>query len=492
MKKTEIIVIGSGFAGLAAAALTAKAGHRVSLIEKNDQPGGRARVWKQDGFRFDMGPSWYWMPDVFEDFYTTFGKDANDFYELKRLDPAYRIYFGKDDFIDVPADREELRALFETQEPGSAKQLDLFLEQAKYKYEVGMKDYAMRPSHSFLEFFDFNLIKQSFKIDLFSGMSRHVRQHFKNRRLIKLLEFPVLFLGATPQKTPALYSMMNYADLSLGTWYPMGGMNEIVKAMTAISIEQGVEIHFETEAKQIRVENGSATGVETNRAFFPADLIISNADYQYTDQVLTPKSNRNYSSEYWSSRTLSPSCLIFYVGLNKRLDKVLHHNLFFDEDFLLHAEEIYKSPKWPSKPLFYVCCPSKTDSSVAPPDCENLFFLVPIAPGLKDSEEQRDIYFDFILDRFEKITGQNIKENIVFKRSYCVNDFINDYHSYKGNAYGLANTLMQTAFLKPKMRSKKVKNLFFTGQLTVPGPGVPPAIISGMIAAKEALKTLKG
>ena len=484
----HIIVIGAGFAGMSAACVLAKNGFRVTILEKNDQPGGRARVWEKDGFKFDMGPSWYWMSDVFENFFALFGKKPQDFYELKRLDPGYRIYFDKGDVINIPANMSELEALFEKIEPGSCINLRKFLAQGEYKYKVGMGEYVFRPSHTLGEFIDLNLIRKSFSMQLLTGMSKHVRKYFKNPKLIKLLEFPVLFLGARPQDTPAMYSMMNYADLVLGTWYPMGGMNEIVKAIVKVAEELKVDIKLNTEVTKIEVVDKQASQVITNNGTFEADFVIAGADYEHTDQQLVDKPNRNYDRKYWDSRTMSPSALLFYIGINKKVNKIKHHNLFFDEDFEQHAKEIYTTPQWPEKPLFYVCCPSKTDDTVAPENCENLFFLIPLAPGLEDSETLREKYFEMVLNRFEQITGESIKDNIVVKRSYAMNDFKADYHSFKGNAYGLANTLSQTAFFKPAMRAKHIKNLLYTGQLTVPGPGVPPALISGQIAASEAMK----
>ena len=490
-KNKRIIVIGAGFSGLAAAALMAKEDYNVTLLEKNNRPGGRARVWEKDGFRFDMGPSWYWMPDVFKNYFALFGKKAADFYELKRLDPGYRIYFGKDDLTDVPANIAELEVLFENIEPGSAKKLRAFLTQAETKYRTGMGEYVFKPSHSVTEYFELDLIKKSFSLQLLTSISKHIRKYFKNPKLIQLLEFPVLFLGATPQNTPALYSMMNYADLVLGTWYPMGGIHEIVKAMASIAEEQGVQIELNTEVTKIIIENGYVKSVRTNKGDYPADMVIAGADYEFVDQHLIDEPYRNYTKKYWDSRSLSPSCLIWYIGVNKKLPGIQHHSLFFDEDFKQHATDIYTDPQWPQKPLFYVCCASKTDPSVAPENCGNLFFLMPVAPGIEDNEAIRQQYLDLMLSRFEKITGEKIREYIILKRSYALNDFKADYHSFKGNAYGLANTLKQTAFLKPAMRAKKVKNLLYTGQLTVPGPGVPPAIISGQVAAKEAIKYLK-
>ncbi|GAA4926594.1 phytoene desaturase family protein [Mucilaginibacter defluvii] len=491
MLKSKIAVIGSGFAGLSAACVLAKQGYDVTIYEKNSQPGGRAQVWETQGFRFDMGPSWYWMPDVFEDFLAQFGKKPADYYQLKRLDPGYRVYFGKDDLLDVPADMAELEAMFEAIEPGSSEKLRQFLKQAEYKYKVGMGEYVFKPSHSITEYFDLNLIKKSLGIQLLTSMSKHLRKYFRNSKLIKLLEFPVLFLGATPQNTPAMYSMMNYADLALGTWYPMGGMNEIVKAMVNLAQDLGVTIKLDTEVKHLRVDVGKVTAIETDKGNFTADVVVAGADYEHVDQKLIDKPFRNYTEKYWDSRTMSPSSLLFYIGLNKKVGDIKHHNLFFDEDFDKHAHEIYTEPQWPSKPLFYASCPSKTDNSVAPEGCENMFFLMPLAPGLLDSEAMREKYFDLMVNRFEAITGESIRDAIVVKRSYAMNDFKADYHSYKGNAYGLANTLKQTAFLKPAMRAKHIKNLLYTGQLTVPGPGVPPAIISGRVVAAEVQKLIK-
>ena len=489
MHTRRVLIIGSGFAGLAAAASLGQKGYEVTVLEKNDQAGGRARRWETQGYTFDMGPSWYWMPDVFENFFHRFGKSVSDYYTLKRLDPGYRVYFGQDDYLDVPAQREALDQLFESIEPGSSQGLKQFLDQAAYKYEVGMRDYVFRPSHSIWEFFDYRLIRESFRIQMFNSMSKHVRKYFSHPKLIELLEFPVLFLGAKPQNTPALYSMMNHADLTLGTWFPDGGMNMIVQGMVKVAEEQGVTFKYDTEVTRVVVENGKATRVETTQGDFEADLIVAGADYQHVDQHLLDPQWRQYSANYWDKRVMSPSSLLFYLGVNKPLnDQLKHHNLFFDEDFNQHAVEIYDQPQWPSKPLFYVSVTTKTDPSGAPEGCENVFVLVPLAPGLEDSEAKREQYYELVMDRLEKLTGQEIRSHVEVKRSYAMTDFEKDYHSFKGNAYGLANTLLQTAFFKPKLKSRKVSNLYYTGQLTTPGPGVPPSLISGQVVATEVSK----
>jgi phytoene desaturase len=484
----KIVVIGSGFAGLAAASFLAKDGYSVTVLEKNSVPGGRARQFHAEGFTFDMGPSWYWMPDVFEGFFNHFGKSAADYYELIRLDPSYSVIFGLGDVMDIPATMPEFEALFERYEPGSTKNLQRFLSEAKYKYEVGMQEFVHKPSHSIWEFADLRILQSMFRLQMFQSLSSHVRKLFKNEQLIQLLEFPVLFLGATPQKTPAMYSLMNYADIALGTWYPKGGMFRIVEAMTALAYEQGVDLRLNQEVVSINVVNGKAQSVRTADAEYPADVVIGGADYHHVDQALLEKSARNYTEKYWDKRVMAPSSLLFYLGVNKRLKNLRHHNLFFDEDLGQHAHEIYETPQWPSKPLFYVSAPSITDPTVAPVGMENLFVLIPLAPDLEDTEALREKYYHMVMERLEKLTGQTIRPHVIYKRSYAHTDFKADYHAYKGNAYGLANTLLQTAFLKPKLRSKKVSNLFYTGQLTTPGPGVPPSLISGQVAAAEVKK----
>ncbi len=484
----KVVVIGAGFAGLATAASLAQKGFSVTILEKNETIGGRARKFETQGYVFDMGPSWYWMPDVFEQFFARFGKKVSDYYELIRLDPAYKIVFGANQEMAIPANMDELRAMFESYEKGSAKNLDLFLKEAAYKYEVGMNEFVFKPSHSILEFADWRVVKSLFRLQMLTSMSKHVDKLFKNTYLRQLLKFPVLFLGATPEDTPAMYSLMNYADLVLGTWYPKGGMFKIVEAMGKLAKEQGVQILTNQNVQKIETQNGKATKVITQAGSFEADFVVASADYHHIEQEVLAEKDRAYSEKYWDTRTMAPSSLLFYLGVSKKLNNLLHHNLFFDEDFAQHAQDIYKTPKWSERPLFYVCMSSKTDPTAAPEGHENVFVLIPTAPNLEDSEATREHYYGVVMDRLEKLTGQSIRDAVVYKKSYAHTDFKKDYNAYKGNAYGLANTLTQTAFLKPKIKSKKLSNFYYTGQLTAPGPGVPPSLISGQMVADEIAK----
>ncbi len=478
--KLKANIIGSGFSALAASCYLAQAGYDVTIFEKNDTIGGRARQLKKEGFTFDIGPTWYWMPDVFERFFADFNKKPSDFYTLEKLNPAYSVYFGKNDYITIEDTIEKIAAAFEKEEPGSSKQLYKFINEAESNYNIAIKDLVYNPGVSPLELITPVTVKKLNQF--FSTIKKDVRKEFKNERLVKILEFPVLFLGAKPSDTPSFYNFMNYADFGLGTFHPKKGMYQVILALEKLALELGVKIKTQNPIDKIIVDNGKATGVMSNGKTFLSDIVVSGADYHHSETLLD-KAHRQYSEGYWERKTFAPSSLLFYVGFNKKLKNVNHHTLFFDVDFDTHAEAIYDNPKWPKNPLFYASFPSITDKSTAPDGKEAGIFLIPLAPGLNDTPELREAYFNKIITRFENLTSQSVEKDIIFKESFCVNDFVKDYNSYKGNAYGMANTLLQTAFLRPKLKSKKVKNLFFTGQLTVPGPGVPPSLISGKLVA---------
>ena len=478
MKK--IIVIGSGFSSISVASYLAQSGHQVEIYEKNSTPGGRARQFKKEGFTFDIGPSWYWMPDVFESYFGDFGKQVSDYYQLKKLDPGYEVYFDNQDSIKIGDSLEKIYAAFEKEEAGSSVPLKRFIKKAEENYDIAIKDLVYRPGISPLELITPATVK---KVGYFlSTIKREVLKEFNNPRLAQILQFPVLFLGAKPSQTPAFYNFMNFADFGLGTWHPDRGMYSVVNGMVKLAEDLGVRFYTDHAVDKILVEKGKAIGILTQGKTIKADVVISGADYHHSESLLEAP-YRAYSEQYWDKKTFAPSSLLFFVGLDKKLKNVSHHTLFFDVDFDAHAADIYDHPKWPEDPLFYANFPSITDDTMAPKGKEACFLLIPIAPGLKDTPELRKKYFDLVIDRMERLTDQSVRDAILFSESFCVNDFIEAYNSYKGNAYGMANTLMQTAFLRPKLKSKKVENLYFTGQLTVPGPGVPPSLISGKIVA---------
>ncbi len=481
MTKKNVTIIGSGFSSISAACYLSKEGYEVDVFEKNEQLGGRARQLSRDGFKFDMGPTWYWMPDVFERFFADFDRSPSDYYQLERLGPAYRVYFDENDYVDIDSSLSQIRETFESIEEGSSKSLDRFMDRAKKNYDIAIKDLVYRPGLSPLELVTKDTV---FELPQFvTSIHDVVRKGFRNERLRQILEFPVLFLGAKPSMTPSFYSFMNHADFALGTWYPKGGMKSVIDGMIRLAGELGVRFHKNSAVDSIEVdERHRVKALVINKTEVPANLLVSGADYHHTESLLSAP-NRGYSERFWQKRVMAPSSLLFYVGFDKKLDNVLHHTLFFDVSFDDHARAIYDEPNWPEEPLFYASFPSITDEEVAPAGKEAAIFLIPLATDLEDSAELRQKYFDILIDRLERLTGQKLRSSILFKESYCVNDFKKDYNSFKGNAYGMANTLMQTAFLRPKLRSRKVKNLYFTGQLTVPGPGVPPSLISGKLVA---------
>lgn len=482
----KAVVIGSGFAGLSSACYLAKNGYEVTVLEKNTSLGGRARQLVTDqGFTFDMGPSWYWMPDVFERFYNQFGYTTSDFYTLTRLDPSYRVWWGKQDYWDISAQITDLYDFIEKIEPGSSKKLKQFLKESEYKYRAGIDRFVQLPGNSLLEYAHVEIFKAAWKLQLFDDMSSYLRKSFSNPRLLSLLEFPVLFLGALPSETPALYSLMNYADMQLGTWYPLGGMHKIVVAMHTIGTKLGVKYITSQEVVSVAINGKNVTQVRTDNQEYACDVLVGTADYHHLDTKIFPESKRMYSESYWDSRVMAPSCLLYYIGMDRRLSGIKHHNLYFDTDFGVHGQEIYKSKQWPTDPLFYLCATTQTDPSGAPEGMENLFLLIPVATGLEDTQDIKNKYFEMTADRILKVSGEDIRKGLVYRKDFAGTDFKQEYHSFKGNAYGLANTLLQTGPLKPKLRHGKLQNVFFAGQLTVPGPGVPPSIISGEVVVRE-------
>lgn len=482
----SVLVIGAGFSGLASAALLAKKGFRVTLVEKNKNLGGRAQTWKKNGFMYDMGPSWYLMPEVFENYYKIFDKKTTDFYKLKQLDPAFRVFYENEGVVDLPKEKKKVLDLFESIEKGSSEKLKKYLKVAKMKYDIAMEKFLYKEYNSIFEFLTPQLMSAGLKLQMFSSLDKYVSKNFKDHKLKKVLEYSMVFLGGSPKNTPALYSLMSHVDLDKGVYYPVGGMVKIVDALEEICKSQNIKIIKSNEVNKILIENKKAIGVLTkNKKKILADIVLVSSDYEHAETTLLEEKYSTYSKNYWRKKVMGPSSLLFYIGLNKKINSLTHHNLFLAKDWDKHFSEIFDNPNWPKKPSYYVSCPSKTDASVAQKGKENLFFLIPVAAGLNDSEQIREKMFNMIIKDFEERTGENIKKNIIVKRIFSQKDFKKEYNSYKGTALGLAHTLFQTAVFRPAFRSKKVDNIYFTGSYTHPGIGVPMVLISAQIVADK-------
>lgn len=488
MGNKKVVIIGAGIGGLATAALLAKAGFEVTVLEKNKTVGGRARVIKTKGFVFDMGPSWYLMPDVFERFFARFDKKPSDFYTLVRLDPAYRMFFDKKNPIDIVKKLSKNIALFEKLEKGGGKKFLQYLDESKYKYDTAMKGFIYKEYKSLSDFFSFSIIKDSPKLRIFDSVDSYVKRFFSSPIARKILEYNIVFLGGNPSNTPALYSIMAHIDFNLGVWYPLGGMGKVVTALEKLARKYGADIICESDVTTIEVHDKIARAVHVGKKKYPADIVVANADYPFVETKLLSKEHQTYNASYWEKKTVAPSAFIAYLGIKGKVKGLTHHNLFVENDWMKHFDHIFKEPTWPESFSYYVSCPSKTDTTIAPKGDENIFILVPVAPGLQDTPEIRERYFEKVIGMLEETTHDSIQNRIVYKKIFTVDDFKKDYNAYKGTALGLTHTLMQSAFFRPSMRSRKVKNLFYAGQYTHPGIGVPMVMIAAEIISDSIQK----
>lgn len=489
-QKQRAIVIGSGFGGLGVAAMLAKKGYQVDVYEKNESLGGRASVFEANGFRFDMGPSWYLMPDVFDDFFALFGEKASDYLDLVRLTPSYRVFFkDKAQVVDIHSDLTRDAQTFESFEPGAGARLAEYVRQAKRKYEISIGEFVYKNYDKFTDFLTFRMATEGWKLSVFSTMEQYVARFFRNPDLRKMLQHTLLFLGNSPKNAPALYSLLSYVDLGQGVFYPQGGIHEIVKAIVKVGEKHGVRFHVNSPVAGIVTESGVARGIRLESGeIVEADLVVSNADLHHTEMSLLSAEDREHDEKYWDKRVMAPSAFLLYLGTNKKFSSITHHNLLFSQDWDLNFKEIFDAPRLPTDPSFYVCAPSVTDASVAPEGCENLFVLVPIASDLKNSSDELDAYEDRILSTMEREMGmEGLKASIVYKRRFGVSDFAERYNSYRGSGLGLSHTMMQTAIFRPNTFSKKVKNLYFVGASTNPGIGMPMCLISAQLVYKRVI-----
>ena len=481
--RKKAVVIGAGFAGIASACFLAKEGFEVVVLEKNKDMGGRARVFDAKGVRFDMGPSWYLMPEVFEHFFEVFGKKPSDYYKLNKLDPGYRMWFDNEEVIDISNSLEKNKKLFDELEENGGEKLEAYLKDAKYKYDTAMEKFVRRSYLRWQNLMIPQLFIDGLRLKILENIEGHVNRYFSSDKARKILEYSIVFLGGSPKNTPSLFSMISHTDFTQGVYYPMGGIGEVIKGMVALGKELGVKFVGGEEVEKINTKDGLAESVETKKQKYECDVVVGNADYWHIETKLLSEEARNYDQKYWDERIVAPSAFIIYLGVGKRIKALKHHNVFVQHDWKKHFDEIFEDPKWPSAPSYYVSCPSKTDDGVAPKGKENLFVLVPVASGLGEDEKLKKAYRDKILSDLEERIGEKFQDEIEYEKIFSVSDFASSYNAFKGTALGLSHSFWQTAYFRPHQRSSKVSNLYFAGQFTHPGIGTQMALISGEIAA---------
>ncbi len=484
----KVVVIGAGIGGLGAAGLFAKKGYDVTVLEKNENFGGRANIFEASGFRFDMGPSWYLAPDLFEHYFNLLGETVDDYLDLKRLAPSYRIFFRNDPAnLDIHSDLDRDTQTFDAIEAGSGEKLRAYLKQSEYQYGVATEHFMYKNYDTVFDFLNRRVMTEGQKLSVFSKMHKFVSRFFKSKKLQQVMEYTMVFLGTSPYEAPALYNLMSHMDFNQGVFYPMGGFYELIKALCSIAEKNGAKLRGNAAVAEIVVANGKTTGVKlASGEVVPADLVISNADMWFTETKLLAEEWRTHGQRYWDKRVMAPSAFIMYLGVSEKLPGITHHNLLFSEDWRANFDDIYKLPRLPSEPSLYVCAPSVTDPSVAPAGKENLFVLVPIASGLEMSAVEKERYADRILGLMEqemKLPG--LRDKIEYQRVYTVENFESDYNSFKGSALGLAHTIWQTAIFRPKNQSAKVKNLYYVGAGTNPGIGTQICLISAELVYKR-------
>jgi phytoene desaturase len=490
--KRHAVVIGAGFAGLSTALLLLHEGYKVTVLEKNEAPGGRARLWEDRGYQFDMGPSWYLMPEVFEQFLASVGSSLPEAYRLTKLKTHYQVFFEGLEPVTITEDLDRTKALFESWEAGGAERLTRYMAEAQEKYDTAMDGFLYREYRTIFDFFNKKILTRGLGMGLFQSLDKFVRKFFSDRRARQILEYAMVFLGTSPKDAPALYSIMSHVDLKLGVYFPEGGMNGVARALAKLVAQRGGTILCDHEVRRLEVHEGRVTGIVTNRGNFEAAVVVNTADYAWAETTLLEPKWQSIPKKVWEKKTFAPSMFLVFLGVHKTIPNLEHHNLYFSADWDRHFDAIFERPAWPENPCFYLSAITKTDPSMAPPGCENLFLLVPIAPGIEDTDAIRSRYLETVLDHVETVTGTPLRDAIDTLRVYGPRDFESDYHAWGGTALGLAHTLFQTAIFRPAHRSPRVKNLWYSGQYTHPGVGVPMTLISSRVVVGEIVKAAHG
>lgn len=490
MPRTAVI-IGAGFGGLALANLLAKSGVAVKIYEQHNQPGGRAGQLKKDGFTFDTGPSWYLMPEIFEHYFDLLGEKPQDHYELTRLDPGYNVTFADGSSVKIHGDKRKDGKTFDTVHPGSDKILQRYLDQSEEIYRLAVKEFLYNNFASAQQILPKNMIRHIPRLIMLAGrtMDSYLRGYFKNEKLRQILEYPAVFLGASPFKAPALYSLMSYLDFRQGVFYPQGGMYKLVTALTSIGQKLGVEYHYSKAVKAILYDDRKATGIELvdgTKVF--ADIVVSNADLHFSETKLLPSGLQTYPEKYWRKREAGPSAILLFLGVKGKLPNMEHHNLFFTQDWQGSFDQIFDKKSWPEHASMYACRPSKTDTTVAPKGHENLFVLVPGPAVAELSQEELQSLADRYIDQLAMMIGvADLRKRIVTKQIFGPRDFAAEFNAWQGTALGLSHTLRQSAMFRPKNVSSKLHNLYYVGGTTVPGIGLPMCLIGAELVYKRII-----
>ena len=508
-KRGTAVVIGGGIAGLATAALLGREGFDVALLEARDELGGRVGSWDRDGFRFDTGPSWYLMPEVFDHFYRLLGTSTAEQFTLTRLDPGYRVFF--ENYVrpvDIVSDKHTNLTTFEQIEPGAGASIGRYLASAKDAYRIALRRFLYNTFDSYQPLFVPEVLWRTGRLTglLLQPLDRFIARYVTDHRLSQILGYPAVFLGSSPSMAPSMYHLMSHLDLEDGVYYPSGGFREVIHSIVRLAEAEGVEILTGAVATAITTENenrASVTGVQFTDAsgaarYLAADIVVSAADLHHTETVLLPEELRSYPEKWWTTRVAGPGAILLFLGVRGALPELAHHSLFFTEDWDENFGRIFNAPtSIPNPASIYVCRPSATDKGVAPSGHENLFVLVPVpadpAIGHGGEDGSGDAVVEEVADEVIRQISKwanipDLAERVVVRRTVGPADFEQDFHSWKGSALGPAHTLRQSAFLRGKNVSSRVDGLFYAGGTTVPGIGLPMCLIS----AELVIKRLRG
>jgi phytoene desaturase len=487
---TKVVVIGAGMGGLATALRLRQLGFEVTVLEKQPIAGGRSSLIQEAGFRVDTGPTILVMKETFSEMYRSIGEDFEQRLSLIRLDPNYRIYFHDGEQLDLYSNVERLTAEVERIAPGSAEGLQRFLQEGARKYSLGM-DFVDRNFDRLTELANPTAGLRLLQTSAHQNLYRQVARFFNgNDKLTKAFSFHSMFLGLSPFEALAMYSLITYADLALGMWYPRGGIYSIVEDLLALAEQRGVVVRTSAPVAQICVENGKATGVMlASGERISADLVVSNADLPYTyTQLIDPHHRREYSDARLNRMQYACSGYLLYLGVDRTYDHLRHQALYFSDDYRSNLDAIFKTKTMPGDPSFHLNAPTVTDPSLAPAGHSLLYVLAPM-PNLEaglDWRQAAPALREKLLDRLEEIVDPDLRRHIVWERQYLPTDFQADYNATLGTAFGsLSQGFFQSAYFRPHNKSRDIANLYFVGQGTYPGIGMPMVMISSKLVAER-------